>query len=53
MNNPINSPLFDGTEYSMSGNGDYVAHNGTPATAYTTLPPGVGGGCVTNGPFAK
>ncbi|RAK78067.1 tyrosinase family protein [Aspergillus fijiensis CBS 313.89] len=53
VNNPINSPLFDGTEYSMSGNGDYVAHNGTPATAYTTLPPGVGGGCVTNGPFAN
>ncbi|PYH43760.1 tyrosinase family protein [Aspergillus saccharolyticus JOP 1030-1] len=53
VDNPINSPLFDGTEYSMSGNGDYVPHNDTPVTDYTTLPAGVGGGCVRSGPFAN
>ncbi|KAI9929822.1 hypothetical protein ASPWEDRAFT_147128 [Aspergillus wentii DTO 134E9] len=48
---PIHSPVFDGSEFSLSGNGEYVPHNGTPATAYTTLPAGRGGGCVTTGPF--
>ena len=51
--NPVGSPIFDGSDSSMSGNGEYVPHNGTAATPYTTLPPGNGGGCVTTGPFKK
>ncbi|ODM19357.1 hypothetical protein SI65_05975 [Aspergillus cristatus] len=48
---PINSPLFDGSEYSLSGNGEYVPHNATPIAPITNVPPGRGGGCVTTGPF--
>ncbi|KAI8954145.1 putative tyrosinase [Xylaria longipes] len=53
-------PLFDGSEYSMGGNGVYVPHgtlNGTvpgvPAPQVITRPPGTGGGCVIDGPFAN
>ncbi|RDL39904.1 Di-copper centre-containing [Venustampulla echinocandica] len=52
-NDPANSPLFDGSAYSMSGNGDYQAHGCTNAlpTNLNCIPAGQGGGCVTNGPF--
>ncbi|RDL40550.1 Di-copper centre-containing [Venustampulla echinocandica] len=54
-NDPVNSPIFDGGPYSMSGNGDYVAHGCTYAipTNLNCIPPvpGQGGGCVTTGPF--
>ncbi|KAH8901110.1 Di-copper centre-containing protein [Thozetella sp. PMI_491] len=52
---PLNSPIFDGTEGSMSGNGDYEAHNCTDglANGINCIPAGTGGGCVTNGPFAN
>ncbi|KAK1758804.1 hypothetical protein QBC47DRAFT_314606 [Echria macrotheca] len=52
-----NSPHFDGSAYSMSGNGAAVpnqqnivitAGEGLPPIV---LPPGTGGGCVTSGPF--
>lgn len=56
------SPLFDGSPYSMSGNGLYIP--GRPNITVTInlppntipqsiLPPGTGGGCVTTGPFAN
>ncbi|KAI1385398.1 Di-copper centre-containing protein [Hypoxylon trugodes] len=53
---PASSPIFDGGEYSMSGNGEYIAGKG-PLTLTlgdyppVYLPPGTGGGCVTSGPF--
>lgn len=52
---PVNSPMFDGSAYSMSGNGVYEAHNCTNAlpTGLNCIPPGQGGGCVTTGPFKK
>lgn len=50
---PINSPLFDGSDYSLSGNGEYASHNATPVAPITNVPPGRGGGCVTTGPFRK
>jgi len=52
---PINSPYFDGSPWSMSGNGVYEAHNDTPAlpTQMNNIPAGKGGGCVNSGPFKK
>lgn len=53
------SPIFDGSETSLSGNGKYIANRsdivlglslGLPAIH---LPTGTGGGCVTSGPFAN
>lgn len=52
---PINSPIFDGTDASMGGNGEYVPHNDTcipsPDLCQIRLPAGRGGGCVKTGPF--
>lgn len=57
---PQDSPIFDGSAYSMGGNGEYIPHSGLvllpPAegvnpTVY--LEPGFGGGCVQTGPFAN
>lgn len=50
---PLNSPLFDGSDYSMSGNGEYQQHGCTNAlpTGLNCIPPGAGGGCVKTGPF--
>lgn len=45
---PEKSPIFDGTETSMSGNGLKVTHAAT-----SVGPAQNGGGCVTTGPFAK
>ncbi|KAK8013273.1 hypothetical protein PG991_009544 [Apiospora marii] len=53
---PLASPIFDGSAFSMSGDGAPVADKG-PITlllgnfAPVVLPPGNGGGCVTSGPF--
>ncbi|KAI1468299.1 Di-copper centre-containing protein [Daldinia caldariorum] len=55
-NDPASSPIFDGSAYSMSGNGAPIADKG-PITlllgdfAPIELPAGTGGGCVTSGPF--
>ncbi len=50
---PHKYPIFDGSEYSMSGDGLY--NNTGPITlgAELTIPHGTGGGCVTTGPFAN
>ncbi|KAK1754031.1 hypothetical protein QBC47DRAFT_429522 [Echria macrotheca] len=54
-NDPVNSPVFNGDEYSMSGDGSYVPHEGITFPSMPVesrvLPPGGGGGCVTTGPF--
>ncbi|KAH9863923.1 hypothetical protein J1614_009856 [Plenodomus biglobosus] len=50
----VNSPIFNGDEWSMGGNGDPVgAHAGTCLGPGQILPAGPGGGCVTKGPFAN
>lgn len=48
-----NNPVFDGSEYSMSGNG--VLNDTGPIALGPNLviPHGTGGGCVTTGPFAN
>ncbi|KAI9367056.1 hypothetical protein BJX61DRAFT_530241 [Aspergillus egyptiacus] len=48
---PLNSPIFDGSQYSMGGDGSYVPHEGPEAAPGIILPPGNGGGCVESGPF--
>ncbi|KAL4918430.1 hypothetical protein BDW62DRAFT_210495 [Aspergillus aurantiobrunneus] len=50
------SPLFDGSETSLSGDGEYnpdeVSVQLTPEPGLTiTMPRGTGGGCVKTGPF--
>lgn len=56
-NDPENSPLFNGDEFSLSGNGKEEPHAavilGPAFTGLNRIPIGTGGGCVTTGPFAK
>lgn len=47
----VNSPIFNGDEWSMGGNGDPVKHDGM--NMGFNLPAGPGGGCVTTGPLAN
>ncbi|KAF1355335.1 hypothetical protein BDV97DRAFT_395703 [Delphinella strobiligena] len=50
-----NAPVFDGSDTSMSGNGEYYNYSGSyiPSSAAPDifLPAGAGGGCVNSGPF--
>jgi tyrosinase len=52
---PQDSPLFNGDEYSLGSNGAFIpGHPGIPvpgSNMTTDIPPGLGGGCVTRGPF--
>lgn len=50
------SPLLDGSEYSMSGNGEFISGRGDIVLGGNGLPEipipaGTGGGCVKSGPF--
>jgi len=49
---PLTSPIFDGSDTSLSGNGAYRPHDNTffPGMSST---PGTGGDCLTSGPFVK
>lgn len=58
----VASPLFDGSPYSMSGDGEFIPNRTTfydtislPSIGSVKIPntPGNGGGCVTTGPFAN
>ncbi|KAK5659246.1 hypothetical protein OQA88_1338 [Cercophora sp. LCS_1] len=59
VSNPAASPIFDGSDTSLGGNGDFFPHDGLilteplNETALIPQPPGTGGGCVTTGPFAN
>jgi tyrosinase len=56
---PLGSPLFDGSEYSLGGNGAPVSQTagggggGFGSFGGSPAPPGVGGGCISTGPFKK
>lgn len=58
---PANSPIFDGSATSLSGQGAYIPHEDffyrIPRTGdlnyNITIPAGPGGGCVQGGPFAN
>lgn len=46
------SIIFNGDEYSMSGDGEYIDTGPIVLAPTLQFPKGTGGGCVTNGPFA-
>ncbi|KAK9799953.1 putative Tyrosinase central domain-containing protein [Seiridium cardinale] len=53
---PIHSPIFGGSETSMSGNGLYFASSGLQLPLYPppyVIPPSEAGYCVTTDPFAN
>ncbi|KAF2259428.1 Di-copper centre-containing protein [Lojkania enalia] len=53
--NLLASPVFDGSDTSMGGNGEYFPHGHTELQAFgldLQLPPGTGGGCLKSGPFS-
>lgn len=45
------SPLFDGSDSSLSGDGEPNPNEESIHGGAVTLPPGTGGGCVRSGPF--
>ena len=52
--NLTGSPIFDGSAYSMSGDGAHIANNSDIILGENVvLPHGNGGGCVTSGPFVN
>ena len=56
--NPAASPLLDGSDTSISGDGEYVPERNVscvpnPGRCFVEIPPGKGGGCVASGPFKK
>lgn len=61
---PLSSPLFDGSDTSLGGNGAPVSASsgaggqrggfgGFGGGGFSPAPAGNGGGCVTTGPFKK
>lgn len=44
------SPVFDGSEYSLGGNGEFVKNH---RAAIGGAKPGTGGGCLKKGPFSN
>ncbi|KAI1108307.1 hypothetical protein F5Y14DRAFT_459776 [Nemania sp. NC0429] len=50
--NLLESPLFDGSDTSMGGDGEFFKHSGSLVGGGALwLPSGNGGGCVESGPF--
>ncbi|KIX94131.1 uncharacterized protein Z520_10157 [Fonsecaea multimorphosa CBS 102226] len=45
------SAVFDGSEYSLSGDGAYVDSGPVVLSPSLSLPHGSGGGCIMSGPF--
>jgi tyrosinase len=55
---PAKSPMFDGSDTSMSGDGVYIPGRANtcipmPQQCGISLPPGNGGGCIKSGPFKE
>jgi tyrosinase len=50
---PLNSPLFNGDDASMGGNGEYEAYGGIDVARGQTMAQFQGGGCVVKGPFKE
>ena len=45
------SPIFDGSEFSMSGDGAYTGNAPIVLSPTLQIPHGSGGGCILSGPF--
>ncbi|KAK5071575.1 hypothetical protein LTS08_004681 [Lithohypha guttulata] len=45
------APIFDGSEYSMSGDGRYTNNASVVLSPTLSIPHGSGGGCILSGPF--
>ena len=48
--------MFDGSPYSMGGNGKRISHGNTTISAFgitLDIAPATGGGCIESGPFAN
>ncbi|KAJ8118157.1 hypothetical protein OPT61_g814 [Boeremia exigua] len=55
---PSKSPLLDGSDTSIGGDGEYIAGRnytcvGPNANCYIKIQPGRGGGCIKSGPMAE
>jgi tyrosinase len=50
---PLSSPLFDGSDTSLGGNGAPRDHAPVQQGPYAVVEGGHGGGCVTTGPFKE
>ncbi|KAK2775464.1 hypothetical protein FQN52_003526 [Onygenales sp. PD_12] len=48
---PLTNPMFDGSDTSLSGNGEATEHGDVQIAPGVVVPSGTGGGCVTEGPF--
>lgn len=48
-----NQTIFDGSDASLSGNGEYLNQTSLVLGPGVVLPPGKGGGCIKNGPFVS
>jgi len=48
---PLSSPIFDGSETSLGGNGAPVNQSAGGGWSLSPAPAGTGGGCITSGPF--
>jgi tyrosinase len=54
QDDPRKSPVFDGSDTSLSGDGAFFLHNGSSTgSGAFEIPSGNGGGCVTSGPFKE
>jgi tyrosinase len=54
QNDLSKSPVFDGSETSMGGDGAFFQHDGSISGAGNIpLPSGNGGGCIKSGPFKE
>jgi tyrosinase len=54
--NPKASPLLDGSDTSISGDGSFYPHGDTlipPEQSVFSFPAQNGGGCINSGPFLK
>lgn len=56
VKDPAKSPVFDGSDTSLGGNGEFFPHEGMwmfqgVSGNMLKMEPGSGGGCVTTGPF--
>lgn len=45
------SPVFNGDEYSMSGDGEFIDSGPIQLAPTFSIPHGTGGGCIKTGPF--